>query len=94
MIRIQKNYIFYRPLVTSAQCIIGTEKYPDSAILLKCNDDDYSQGYGLIRQAFKDLTKDDIIEPYSSDNDFRSSNDGNNSGYTLYVFGYKISEKF
>ena len=28
------NDTFYRPLVTSAQCIIGTEKYPDSGILL------------------------------------------------------------
>ena len=37
------NDIFYRPPVTSAQCIIGTEKYPDSAILLNYNNDDYSQ---------------------------------------------------
>ena len=28
------NDTFYRPLVTSAQCIIGTEKYPDSGIFL------------------------------------------------------------
>ena len=35
-----KNDTFYRPPVTSAQCIIGTEKYPDSAILLNYNDDD------------------------------------------------------
>ena len=28
------NDTFYRPPVTSAQCIIGIEKYPDSAILL------------------------------------------------------------
>ena len=55
------NDTSYRPLVTSAQCIIGTEKYPDSEILLKYNDDDYSQGYGLIKQAFKELTKDDIF---------------------------------
>ena len=34
------NDTFYRPLVTSAQCIIGTEKYPDSAILTNFNDDD------------------------------------------------------
>ena len=27
------NDTFYRPPVTSAQCIIGTEKYPDSGIL-------------------------------------------------------------
>ena len=65
------NDTFYRPPVTSAQCIIDTEKYPDSAILLNYNDDDYSQGYGLIKQAFEDLTKDDILEPYISDNDFR-----------------------
>ena len=41
------NETFYRPPVTSAQCIIGTENYPNSAILLNYNDDDYSQGYGL-----------------------------------------------
>ena len=85
---------FYRPPVTSAQCIIGTEKYPDYAILLNYNDDDYSQGYGLIKQAFKDLTKDDILEPYISDNYFRSSNDGHNIGYNLYIFDITMSEKF
>ena len=68
------NDTFYRPLVTSTQCIIGTEKYPDSAILLNYNDDDYNQGYGLIKQAFKDLTKDDIFDPYISEHDFRTSN--------------------
>ena len=51
------NNTFYRPPVTSAQCIIGTEKYPDSAILLNYNDDDYGQGYGQIKEAFKALTK-------------------------------------
>ena len=65
------NDTFYRPPVTSAQCIIGAEKYLDSAILLNYNDDDYSQGYGLIKQAFEGLTKDDILEPYKNDNDFR-----------------------
>ena len=88
------NDTFYRPPVTSAQCIIGTEKYPDSAILLIYIDDDYSQGYGLIKQAFKDLTKDDILEPYISDNDFRSSNDGHNIGYNLYVFDIRYQKNF
>ena len=88
------NDTFYRPPVTSAQCIIGTEKYPDSAILLTYNDDDYSQGYGLIKQAFKDLTKDDILEPYISDNDFRSSNDGHNIGYNLYIFDIRYQKNF
>ena len=80
------NDTFYRSPVTSAQCIIGTEKYPVSAILLNYNDDDYSQGYGIVKQAFKGLTKNDILEPYISDNNFRSTNDGNKIGYNSYVF--------
>ena len=51
------NDTFYRPIVTSAQCIIGTEKYPDSGILINYNDDDYSQGYGQIKEAFKALKR-------------------------------------
>ena len=44
------NDTFYRPQVTSAQCNIGSEKYPDSAILLNYNDDEYSQGYDQIKE--------------------------------------------
>ena len=69
------NDTFYRPPV-SAQCIFGTEKYPDSAMLLNYNDDDYSQGYSQIIEAFRVLSKDDILKPYISDDDFRSTNDG------------------
>ena len=36
---------FYRSPVTSTQCIIGKEKYPDSAIFSNYSDDDYSQRY-------------------------------------------------
>ena len=49
--------------VTSTQCIIGTEKYPDSATLLNYVDDDHSQGYGQVKEAFKALTKDNILQP-------------------------------
>ena len=52
--------------VVSAQCIIGTEKYPDASILLNYDDDDYSQGYHQIKEAFRALTKDDILQPYIS----------------------------
>ena len=88
------NDTFYRPPVTSAQCIIGTEKYPDSAILLNYDDDDYNQGYGQIKSAFKAFTKDDILQPYISDNDFRSSNNGDNIGYNLYVFDIRYQKNF
>ena len=88
------NDTFYRPPVISAQCIIGTEKYPDSAILLNFNDDYYSQGYTQNEEAFRVLPKDDILKPYISDNDFRLINDGNNIGYNLYVLdiGYQLNQ--
>ena len=88
------NDTFYRPLVTSAQCIIGTEKYPDSGILLNYNDDDYAQGYGQINEAFKALTKDDLLQPYISDADFRSNNDGDNIGYNIYAFDIRYQKNF
>ena len=34
------NDTFYRPRVASAQCLIGTEKNPDSAVWLNYNDDE------------------------------------------------------
>ena len=74
------NDTFVRLPVISAPVVIGTERYPDSAILLNYENDDYSQGYGLLKEAFKALTKDDILKPYTSEDDFRSSNEGNNIG--------------
>ena len=38
--------------ITTAQCIIGTEKYPDGSILKNYDDDDCSQGYLQIEEAF------------------------------------------
>ena len=88
------NDTFYRPLVTSVQCIIGTEKYPDSGSLLNNNDDDYSQAYGQIKQTFKALTKDDLLQPYISNADFRSSNNGDNIGCNIYLFDIRYQKNF
>ena len=85
---LNKETIFGPP-VKSNQCIIRNEKYPDSAILLNYDDDDYSRGYDQTKEGFRALTKDDILKPYISDNDFRSSNDGDNIGYILYVFNIR-----
>ena len=38
------------------------------------NDDDYSQGYGQIKEAFRTLTKDDMLQSYKIDDNFRTSN--------------------
>ena len=89
---------FYRPPVTSAQGTIGTEKYPDSAILLNYDDDYYSKRDGQIREASRALTKDDILKPYISDHDFRSSKVNaagettNDNGYNLYVFDIRYKK--
>ena len=80
--------------VTSAQCIIGTEKYPDSAILLNYDDDDYSQGYGQIKEEFKALTKDNILQPYISEDGFRSDNNGNSIGYNIHVFDIRYQKDY
>ena len=88
------NDTFVRLPVISAQVVIGTERYPDSAILLNYDDDDYSQGYGLIKEAFKALTKDDILQPYITEDDFRSSNEGNNIGYNIYACDIRYQKHF
>ena len=88
------NDTFYRMHVTSAQCIIGTERYPDIAIFLNYKDDDYSQAYGQIKEAFKALTKDDILQPYENENDFRLSNDGDNIGYNIHAFDIPYQKNF
>ena len=84
----------YRMPVTSCQVIIGTEKNPDSAILLNYNDDDYGQGYGQIEEAFRAQTKDNLLQPYISEDDFRSSNDGDNIGYNIHAFGIRYQKNF
>ena len=88
------NDTFVRLPVISAQVVIGTERYPDSGILLNYDDDDYSQGYGLIKEAFEALTKDDILQPYITEDDFRSSNEGNNIGYNIYAFDIRYQKNF
>ena len=88
------NDTFVRLPVISAQVVMGTERYPDSAILLNYDDDDYSQGYGQIKEPFKALTKDHILQPYISDDDFRSSNEGNNIGYNIYAFDIRYQKNF
>ena len=89
------NDTFCRLPVVSAQCVIGTEKYPDAGILLNYDDDDYSQGYHQIKEAFRALTKDDILQPYISEADFSRSNAAaNDIGYKLYVFGIRYQKNF
>ena len=89
------NDTFCRLPVVSAQCIIGTEKDPDSGILLNYDDDDYSQGYHQIKEAFRALTKDDILRIDISQDDFRSSNAAAiDVGYNFYVFDIRYQKNY
>ena len=89
------NDTFCRLPVVSAQCIVGTEKYPDTGILLNYDDDDYSQGYHQIKEAFRASTKDDILQPYISDDNFRTSNAAViDNGCNLYVFDIRYQKNF
>ena len=88
------NDTFVRLPDISAQIVVGTERYPDSGILLKYDDDDFSQGYGQIKEAFKALSKDDLIKPDITEDDFRSSNEGNNIGYNIYAFDVRYQKNF
>ena len=58
------NDTFYRMPVTSAQCIIGSVKYPDSDNFLNYDDDYYFQGYSEVKEDFRLPTKVDIFQPY------------------------------
>ena len=88
------NDTFGRLPVISAQVVFGTEKYRDTCILKNYNDNDYSQRYGQIKDAFKALTKDDILQPYISEDAFRSSNGGDNIGYNIHCFDIRYQKKF
>ena len=89
-----KSDTFYKMPVSSCQCIIGTEKYPNNATLLNYDDDDYCQGYGQIKEAFRALTKDNILQPYISEDDFRSDNNCNNIGYNIHVFDIRYQKNY
>ena len=88
------NDTFVRLPIISAQDVIGTERYPDSGILLNYDTGDYSQGYGQIKESFKALTKDEIFKPYITEDDFRSSNEGYNIGYNLYALDIRYQKNF
>ena len=46
------------------------------------------------KEAFSGLKKDDIPQPYISDQDFWSSNKDNDVGYDLYVFDIRHQKNF
>ena len=86
---------FCKLAVTCCQCIFGTENYPDSGILKNYDEDDSTEGSSQITEAVRALTKDDILQPYVSDDKFRSSNVRvDDIRYKLYVFDIRYQQNF
>ena len=73
---------------------MGTENYPNSGILSNYNDDDCSLGYSEVKEAFKAVTNDNILQPYISEDDFRTSNDADKIGYNIHVFDIRYQKNF
>ena len=90
-----KNDTFCRLPVVSAQCVIGMGKNRDVGILLSYDDDDYAQGHSQIKEAFRVLTKDNILQTNISDDDFRSSNNrADDVGYNSHVSSISYQKNF
>ena len=69
-------------------------KNPDAGILISYDGDHYSQCFGQIKEVFRALPKDDILQPFISDHDFRSSNVRvDDVGFKLYVFDIQYHKK-
>ena len=92
----QNNDTFYRPSVVNAQCIIGSEKFPDAGINCNYAIDKFSQAYGEIVSCFRHLAKDNILQPYITQKDFITSNNypDYNPGYILYVFDIRHHQDY
>ena len=88
------NDTFCRLPVTSTQAVIGTEKNHDSANFSNSDDDEYSQGYSRIKEAFRALTKDDTLQQNISYDNFRSSNIRADDGFNFYVFDIRYQKNY
>ena len=83
------NDTFWRLLGNSAQGIIGTEKNPSASMFLNFDDYFYFRRSGQFEEAFRILTKDDILKPCTSDHDFRFPNvrfDDIGCNFQIYKF--------
>ena len=86
------NDTFFRPPVNNAQCIIGTEKNPETGLNCDYENEMHCQAQGENVSCFGQLTKDNIFHPYWTQPDFRRENDRNQMGYKLYVFDVRYNQ--
>ena len=91
---------FYGPPAMFAQYNIGTEINPDAGLNLYHAEDNYNQGKSQNVSCFKDLTKDDILQPHLSQKHFLTKNVKavgqiiNDIGYICFDFDIRYQKFF
>ena len=65
------------------------KKDTNAGILLTCSDDDDSQGYSKIKEAFRALTEDAVFKTVIFEGETRSSSEVIGLGYNLFLFDKK-----
>ena len=82
--------------MANAQCIIGSEKFPDAGLNCNYAIETYSQAYGEFVPCFRHLTKDNILPPYITQKNIVTSNDytDDNPGHNLYVFDIRHHQDY
>ena len=60
----QNNDTIYRPSVVKAQCIVGSEKFPDTGRNCNFAIEKFLQEKGEIVSCFRHLAEDNILQPY------------------------------
>ena len=65
------NNTFYQPSVSKVEFLIDTGKYPNVEWNWFYENDKFSQAYGEVFSCFKHLTKDDTLQPYIIQEQFK-----------------------
>ena len=92
----QNNGAICRPSVVNAQCIIGSEIFPDAGINCKYAFDKYSQAYDKIVSCFRYLAGNNILQIYITQKEFITPNNypDNKPGYILNVFDFRHHQDY
>ena len=79
----QDMSVFFGPRVLIAQCLIGTERYPEKCVNTEHAKHNFSQAYAELSSCFRDLSKDNFLQPYVAKDDIRR--DDNFKFYVLHI---------
>ena len=85
----EDNSVFFRPYVLDAQCVIQTERFPETSINTDYAKQKNSQAYGELVLYLGRLRKDSNLQPFISKDDFRRD-----EKLGLYTFDARYQKHF